>query len=575
MTAASGAKTGPTKPATAGGGARVTVKSVPPATSVEARLRALIQANEQLVSALDIDVVLRRVVERAIELSGAEYGALGVLSATAPTTPNGKRLERFIHVGLDDAHAPVIGHLPAGHGLLGALIDSPTPIRLDDIGADIRSVGFPPHHPPMREFLGVPVHSRGTVFGNLYLTNREGGFTEQDQEIVVALAATAGLAIENAHLFAATERRQAWTAASAEITAALLAGDERDPLGMIAERVHELADAIVAAVLVPSTRGGGTEAGEPTHLELAAASGAGWEAARGRELPVEGTLAGRAYRTGCTEVAETLENAFGAGGRLGPSMALPLSTDGVRTGVLLVARAPERGMFSPWTREIASDFADQASVALAVAQARDARQRMALVLDRGRIARELHDNVIQQLFGSGLELQGLLGTGLPDPVNQRLARVTEQLDEAISQIRLAIFALTASATDASSLRHRVIDVVEQFRHELPRSPRIDFRGALDSAVPAELADDVVAVVREAVANIVKHARARTVSVSVALQAQRLRIEVVDDGRGGVDASPRRSGLANLRERAEARGGALTLESTSSGTRLLWEVPVGA
>jgi len=255
-------------------------------------------------------------------------------------------------------------------------------------------------------------------------------------------------------------------------------------------------------------------------------------------------------------------------------MALPLSSEGVSAGVLLIAREPGRAMFSAGTREIASDFADQASVALALAHARDARQRMALVLDRGRIARELHDNVIQQLFGSGLELQGLLGTGLPEPASASIARVTEQLDDAISQIRLAIFAMTASATDASSLRHRIIDAVEQFRTDLPRSPRIDFRGALDSAVPADLADDVVAVVREAVANIVKHARARTASVSVALHAERLRVEVSDDGRGGVDASRRRSGLANLRARAEARGGSLSVDSPTVGTRLVWEVPLG-
>jgi signal transduction histidine kinase len=200
---------------------------------------------------------------------------------------------------------------------------------------------------------------------------------------------------------------------------------------------------------------------------------------------------------------------------------------------------------------------------------------MALVLDRGRIARELHDNVIQQLFGSGLELQGLLGTGLPAPASASIARVTEQLDEAISQIRLAIFAMTASATDASSLRHRIIDAIEQFRADLPRSPRIDFRGALDSAVPPEVADDVVAVVREAVANIVKHARARSASVSVALQAERLRVEVSDDGRGGVFESERRSGLRNLRARAEGRGGSLVIDSSESGTVLVWDVPVGS
>jgi signal transduction histidine kinase len=546
-------------------------------TSVEARLRALIQANEQLVSALDLEVVLRRIVELAIELSGAQYGALGVLSANAPTTPRGKRLERFIYVGLDPEQARAIGHLPEGHGLLGALIDDPEPIRLDEIGADLRSVGFPAHHPPMREFLGVPVHSRDTIFGNLYLTNHEGGFTADDQEIVTALAATAGLAIENARLFTETARRQAWTAATAEITAALLAGDARDPLALIAERVVDIADAVVALVLVPTAQREQRETDAAAHgtLRVAAVAGSGWGAAIGDELPIETSLAGRAYRSGHAELAETLPNPYAEGGMLGPTLALPLAAEGASNGVLVIGRASGRTVFSPATREMAADFAAQASLALALAEARDARARMALARDRGRIARELHDNVIQQLFGSGLELQGLLGTGIRDDVEASLQRVTGQLDDAISQIRLAIFALTATPTDASSLRHRVIDVVEQYRHELLRSPRIDFRGALDSTVTSELADDVVAVVREAVANVVKHARARTVNVSVALADGRLRVEVADDGRGGVAESPRRSGLDNLRARAEARGGTLVIASTPSGTRLTWEAPVGA
>jgi signal transduction histidine kinase len=535
----------------------------------------LIQANEQLVSALDLDVVLRRVVELAIELSGAQYGALGVLSASAPTTPTGKRLERFIYVGLDEAQAEAIGHLPEGHGLLGAVIDDASPIRIDDIGADYRSSGFPANHPPMREFLGVPVHSHDLIFGNLYLTNHAGGFTADDQEIVMALAATAGLAIQNARLFAETSRRQAWTAATAEITAALLAGDERDPLGLIAARVHDIADAAVALVLVPTTRAENADADEQGALRVAAVAGTDWGAQVGDEISVAHSLAGRAYRSGRAELAETLPNPYTTGGMLGPTLALPLTAEGASSGVLVIGRPTGYPVFSSATRQMATDFAAQASLALALAEARDTRQRMAVVQDRGRIARELHDNVIQQLFGSGLELQGLLGTGIREDVSSSVQRVTEQLDDAISQIRLAIFAMTATPTDASSLRHRVIDVVEQYRHELLRNPRIDFRGALDATVTPELADDVVAVVRESISNTVKHARATTVNVSVALSGGRLHVEVTDDGRGGVNASRRRSGLANLRSRAEARGGALTIESTERGTRVFWEVPLSA
>ncbi len=466
------------------------------AASVEGRLRALIQANEQLVSALDLNVVLRRVVELAIELSGAQYGALGVIA------PSGKTLERFIYVGLDAAEATAIGHLPEGHGLLGAVIEDPEPIRIEDIGADIRSIGFPVHHPPMREFLGVPVHSKDTIFGNLYLTNRDGGFTASDQETVMALAATAGLAIENARLFAETTRRQAWTAASAEITAALLAGDQADPLQLLASRVVELGEAAVAVVMVPPPEvHAARDVGDSVaadRLVISAVAGAGWEASRGRDFPVEGTLAGRAYLSGTAQMAGESQSSYGQDRMLGPTMAVPLAAGETSLGVLQLAREPGSRAFGGAELQMAADFAAHASLAITLANARDTRQRMELVRDRGRIARELHDNVIQQIFGSGLELQGLLGTGLPESVNESVQRVTAQLDDAISQIRLAIFAMTATPANAQSLRHRVIDIVEQYRGGLPRAPRIDFRGALDSAVSNELADDVVAVVRESV-----------------------------------------------------------------------------
>jgi signal transduction histidine kinase len=332
--------------------------------------------------------------------------------------------------------------------------------------------------------------------------------------------------------------------------------------------VVTLADAVMAAVLVPRD-----PADREGRLRVAAVSGDGWDGIRGLELELADTLAGSAFVSGRAAHAERLETPAGPLAALGPTMALPLVAQDKSLGVLVVGRALGRRPFGAAELQMAADFAAHASLALTFAEARETRQRMELVRDRGRIARELHDNVIQQLFGSGLELQGLLGTGLPEPVNETVARVTEQLDDAISQIRLAIFAMTATSSAARSLRHRIIDAVEQFRAELLRSPRFEFRGALDSAVPRDLADDVVAVVRESVANVAKHARALNVRVSVALADRRLRVEVADDGRGGVQHSTRRSGLANLEERARARGGTMTVSSGAAGTTIGWEAPV--
>jgi GAF domain-containing protein len=231
----------------------------------QARLQGLFEAGQSIIGDLDLTTVLRRIVQAACDLVDARYGALGVIA------PNGIGLEQFIHVGLDDATVDAIGHLPEGKGLLGALIEDPRPIRLGDIAEDARSVGFPASHPPMQGFLGVPVVVRGKVFGNLYLTQPEGGgFSAEDEQVVTALAATAGVAIENARLFAEAQERQRWLHASTEVTQRLLAGGSEDPLVLVASTLLSLAEADLVSVLVPS--------GDPERFAVAAAVGYNAEA---------------------------------------------------------------------------------------------------------------------------------------------------------------------------------------------------------------------------------------------------------------------------------------------------------
>ena len=528
----------------------------------QGRLRALLKANEAIIEHLDLPVVLERIVAAAVELVDAQYGALGVVS------PDGG-LEQFINVGMTPAEVASIGHLPEGHGLLGALIDTPHAIRIPLLSADPRSVGLPAHHPPMTSFLGVPVRVRDEVYGNLYLSAQSSGeFSAEDEQLVTALAATAGIAIENARLFAETHRRQAWAAASAEITAALLSADDGNTLSILAARVLALADADVVWVL------------QPTNDSMVMSI----DTARGID---EGNLQGEQHDFDGSIVASVIEArqprqvddgsgtrvALSAGRALGPTMAVPLISSGLASGVLLVARLEGRARFARGDLEMAADFAGQASVAMELAVARTARQRVELLEDRGRIARDLHDHVIQQLFATGLELQNIAGSATQRDISERIGQSVASLDASIQQIRTVIFALSSSANDAhSTVRHAIIDLANEIATGLARTPSVSFSGPVDLVVVDDLADDVVAVAREALVNVVKHAGAEHTSVELVVIDGQVVLTIVDDGRGS-GGSTRRSGVANLEQRALHRGGAFTFDSAEQGTRLCWSVPV--
>ena len=528
------------------------------------RLRGLLRANRLIIGDLALPVVLRRIAEAARDLVQARYAALGVLG------PDGG-LEQFIHVGVDDETVARIGHLPEGKGLLGALIDDPRPIRLANLADDPRSVGFPEGHPAMSCFLGVPIRIRDEVYGNLYLTEREGGpFTAEDEELVAALAATAASAIDNARLYAEAGRRQRWLEASTEITRQLLSSEGEPPLSVIARRLHEMADADVVAVVLPTA--------DPQRLMVEVATGEQAAQLTALSYPVEDTIAGVAINTGrpvlvgdVTQQQSYLVH-LAQVTPVGPMMALPLlGTQGSR-GAVLVARVPGRHRFNEADLDIATTFAQHAAVALELADARADQQRVMLLEDRDRIARDLHDHVIQRLFAAGLGVQSVAGSAGSDSGASRLNTIVDDLDETIRQIRTTIFELRGPLTpQPSTVRSQVVDVIDEVVPMLGFSPALRFTGPVDTIVPDEVAGDLIAVVREALSNIARHAHASAAAVEVTATPAQLTVDITDNG-VGIGESKRRSGLANLARRAERYGGSLTLPD-HEGTQLRWTIPL--
>lgn len=529
----------------------------------QGRLRALLGASQSVVEAIDLPALLRRIVEAAVALVDAEYGALGVIA------PEGDLLEEFIYVGLDDAHAARIGHLPEGHGLLGALISDPHPIRLPEMSVDSRAAGFPPHHPAMTSFLGVPVRVRNEVFGNLYLTNRrDGTFTDEDEQLITALATTAGFAIDNARLLEASRTRERWMASASELSSALLSSPTTTAFDLIAGRVFELPGVDKVTVLLTDE--------ESTRLQIAAARGADEAALRGTVVEADDVCAGAVLSEGGGRVIVAPAHANSDVLRLsdgidaGPALVSPMRTKAKLWGVVCIARSPGARRFTQAEIDSAGDFVSRASIAVELAMAREEAERAMLADDRSRIARDLHDHVIQQLFGTGLTLQSVVASLSPGPEAQRITDSIEQLDDAISQVRTVVFAL--SRRDDTTIRHQIIDVVAAISGSMKRPATIRFSGAVDHLVVGELVPDIVGVARELLSNAVRHAHADRISIELAADDGWATISVEDDG-VGVGDTPRRSGLDNLDHKARHRGGSFTLESGDPGTIAVWRVPL--
>ncbi|MGY1811534.1 GAF domain-containing protein [Blastococcus sp. SYSU D00820] len=519
-----------------------------------------------------LEGTLHDIVRAAVEHVDARYGALGVLC------PDGRTLDRFVVVGMDDTDAGRIGRLPAGLGVLGLLVDHPEPLRLDDLGRHPASVGFPPGHPDMRSFLGVPVRAGDAVFGILYLTEKRGGgpFTAADEEAVLALAAAAGLAIENARLLERADRRRAWSQAATELATSLLRGTPPDEvLEAIAARITDLTSADTAGVLVPLD-------GDDEVLTVVTAIGGGNADAGGVRVPLAGTRLGEAHRSGvphviddATAVAESTDYPDVVedlvGGRYGPCLVLPL---GGRppVGTVVALRRHGRPPFPDDVLELAAAFASQLTVALELARSQRRERQLQVQADRERIARDLHDHVVQRIYATGLALDRI-SRSLEGSAPEAAARIAERVDEldgTIERIRTAIFELN-QPQDASpaAVRRRLADVVRSITDGHGLRTDLRLRPGLDD-LPAQLVPDVVAVVRELVTNVVRHAAASRVTVTVA-SGEEVCVVVTDDGRG-LPPVIARNGLANLADRAERHGGRMTASAGPPGTEVRWVVP---
>jgi signal transduction histidine kinase len=534
----------------------------------QARLRLLLDAVVTMAADLTLDGVLARIVSIAGTLVNAKYAALGVLDVGPE-----RRLRTFVHHGMGADVVEAIGHLPRGHGLLGLLIDDPRPVRLHEIAAHPASYGFPEHHPPMGSFLGVPVRIRDKVFGNLYLTEKAGGgdFTDEDENVVIALAAAAGVAIENARLYEEAEDRQRWLTATAEITTMLVDDPQIDEaLQAIATSAREVAGADVAWVVTGS---------DSDTLVLRVVSGAPVDATAMHSVPMRESLASRVVQSGEPLVIRDLATEPGAVDpsslpgwpQLGPVMVLPLRTaDGVE-GVLSLAWTPDREEnFHSVDAALPATFAEQATLALQVARGRNDQQRLALFEDRDRIGKDLHDLVIQRLFAVGLTLESSARLANDPELSARLGRAVDDLDATIKDIRRTIFALGSmdTTTDVQTEIERIVDraaAVMKYR------PTLRIEGPLRTAVSAEIAPDLLAVLGEALSNAGRHAEASSVDVLVSA-GERVVLRVSDDGKG-MEEEVLESGLSNMRQRAHKRGGTFEVQSAAgAGTTVTWAVP---
>jgi signal transduction histidine kinase len=527
------------------------------------RLRALLDAVVAVGSDLDLHSTLERIVRAACRLADARYGALGVIGPD-------RLLVEFINHGISAEERERIGELPRGHGVLGLLIEEPRPIRLEDITQHPRAYGFPPNHPPMHSFLGVPIRIRDQVFGNLYLAEKRGGeqFNQDDEDMVVALSVAAGTAIENARLFAQARQRQRWLEAAAEITAVLLGEVRRtEALELVASRAREVAEAAVAMVLLFE------EAAGQLIVEVVAG---GDPALTGTSIDVAGSEFGAVVDQRHLTVVDDLGTAAGWEIPLhtGTALLIPLSAAGTSLGALVVAYPPGSAVFAEDPDvPLVETFAGQAALALERARAQDEREMLAVLGDRERIARDLHDVVIQRLFAAGMQLQTAGRLATRPEVRSRIDAVVDDLDMTIRDIRGAIFELRSSS--AGGLRAELRALVDEARAALGFRPDLRIDGPVDTAVPESIRPDLLAVLREALSNVAKHAGAAKATVHVAAEAGLLRLEVTDNGGGaGELASPQGHGVRNMRARAGDLGGEFELApGPGGGTRLSWRVPL--
>ncbi len=534
--------------------------------STRDRLHRLLDAVVAVAGALDLSTVLRRIVETATELVDAQYGALGVLG-------DSEELSAFVTVGIDDEALAEIGAYPKGHGILGVLIKDPKPLRLHDLSEHPHSYGFPANHPPMRSFLGVPVRIRDKVFGNLYLTEKRGGgdFDDDDENVVIALAAAAGVAIENARLYDETRRRERWLRASSEVTTALLSGSEpEEVLSLIALRARELGGADLAAIALPL--------GDALAVEVA--DGAYAQNLLGMRLELDASLVGAVYQEGHTlNVPDLKDEPRASAGHLvraniAAAMFVPLRAASTTLGVLYVANERGNPPFTPAQQETLEGFAVQATLALELARQRRDNEQLSIFKDRDRIARDLHDLVIQRLFATGMQLESSMRYMTRPEAVDYVQQAVDDLDKTIKEIRSTIYALQRPERGTSrSLRARIVDLIDDYTEVLGFTPNLRLEGLIDTRLSNTIGENLLAVLREALSNSARHAKASRVDVVIAVDDAAVAATIADDGIG-LPTAGRRSGLANLQARAEGLDGSFSATNApEGGAEVVWRVPL--
>ncbi|MBO0808859.1 MAG: GAF domain-containing protein, partial [Actinobacteria bacterium] len=543
-------------------GSRPTDPRLPPGDltgELQDRLRAAPATRDQvyaLLAALAADgqdlelrALLRRIVAAAAILGGARYGALKVPGEGGP-------LAEFVAPGQDEAAVARAGRWPEQQGVLGRLIRDPRPVRLSDGGEHPGPAGDPGGQPAMRSFLGVALRVAGEAYGSLYLTGKlDGGeFGEGDEALLAALAAAAGVAIDNARLQEETRRQQRWLRASGEITRQLLSGITPGAvLDLVTTQVLEMSGADLVAVAVPAPDG--------QRLLIGYAAGEGAGSARGLVFPAAESLSGQVLATGETVTVgdfstdERVNPLAREQLPIGPAILAPLGTPGDVRGVLTVGRRRGSEPMSARVAEMVGTFAVQAAIALELAEHREDAERLAVLQDRDRIARDLHDLVIQRLYATGMSLQGTLPLVPRSDVADRMSSAVDSLDETIKEIRSAIFALQSStAAKPPGLRAKILAAVAEMTAPLGFAPSLRLVGPLDERVTGDAGEQLLGALREALANVARHAAASRVEVTVEA-GDEVMLRVRDDGRG-IGASTLRGGLASLSERAGRLGGRL-------------------
>jgi len=539
----------------------------------EERLRALLAAGLAVSSELSLDGLLRRLVEAAAELTGARYAALGVIDA------GGADLEEFVTHGVDAETRAEIGALPRGRGILGVLIRDAKPLRLHDLAEDPRSVGFPPAHPPMRSFLGVPILLRGVAYGNLYLTEKEGGedFTQEDEDLVTLLAGQAAVAIENARLYEASARWSRQLQSLEEVGNALATETDLERLlDLVVRRLRELVGARVVAVALPTG---------DDDLRFAGVAGEGTEELLGETISRSGSKSGKVFARRRSERIDSVlddpevhqEVTRRLGARTG--MWVPLIARDRAIGVLEIHdKEGQDARFSDDDLRLAETFAARAAVAVELSQRveSDALRRVvqAQELERGRLARELHDETGQALTSILLVLRSLEEFVDGDDERAAVEDIRRLAVDTLQDVRRLAVELRPKALDDFGLVAALERLTDNFRQQTGLA--LDFIAGLgEEQLSGETATALYRIVQEALTNVVKHAHAGGVSILVTRKNGYVAVVIEDDG-VGFDPTQAADGfgIQGMRERVELLGGSLRVESgQTSGTTIAVEVPL--